>query len=86
MILQVFAVYDIKARAYMSPFFMPNREMAVRAFSTGVNEEKSELNKHPADFTLFHIGAFDDETGNLEPLQNHFSLGLASQYRVRKDD
>lgn len=86
MIQGVFAVYDLKLRAYMTPFFMSNREVAVRAFATAVNEQGTQLHAHPSDFTLFQLGSFNDELGVIEMLQEHVNLGLAAHYRGRQDN
>lgn len=63
MIINVFTVHDSKAQAYLPPFNLPTKEMAVRTFSDTVNDSKHPFGKHPADYTLFHIGTFDDDTG-----------------------
>lgn len=67
----MFSVFDVKAAAYGTPFFMPREEMAIRAFADGVNEVGNPNNqwaKHPEDFTLFFIGTFDDELAVIDSL------------------
>lgn len=39
MILLIFAIYDSKAKAYLTPFFLPKYEMAVRTFKDCVNSK-----------------------------------------------
>jgi len=60
---KIFSVYDDKAKAYLPPFFLPEVGMAVRAFKDCVNDPGHNFGKHPADYTLFQCGAFDDRTG-----------------------
>ena len=42
--------------------------MAVRAFGDIVNDPRTMINKHPADFTLVSVGEVDDAVGVLRPL------------------
>lgn len=65
MIVKVFAIHDVKAEAYMSPFFMPAVGLALRAFKDLVGDEKSQISKHPSDYTLYLVGEFDDGSGVL---------------------
>lgn len=67
MITGVYAVFDMKADMYNVPFFMARDGMAVRAFHDLVGDSNSMPGRHPGDFKLCRIGAFDDESGVLEP-------------------
>lgn len=78
---KVYTVYDSKVEAYMSPFVMRSKGEAVRAFSDTVNEENSQFNKHPEDFTLFEIGEWNEKSGVLEMYAAKASLGLASEFK-----
>jgi len=66
-----FTVYDEKAEAYGKPFFTTAIGVASRDFSEAINDGKSLLSKHPEDFSLYHIGYFDDSqckfNGNATP-------------------
>lgn len=84
MIIQVYAVYDSKARAFCLPFYAPVEAVAVRNFSAGANDATLSLCKHAEDFTLFHIGSFDDSTGELVRLSQHVNLGLAANFKERQ--
>lgn len=74
--LQAFTVYDVKAESYTRPFFEQSTATAVRAFTDAVNEEGQDFNRHAEDYTLFHVGDFDDQTGTFTPLEPR-SLGNA---------
>lgn len=66
--LIAFAVRDTKAEAFTgTPVFVVARGLAVRGFSDAVNNPQSEMGQHPADFTLFEIGEFDQVSGKLLP-------------------
>lgn len=60
---KVFAIYDVKASAYLRPFFMPTVGMAVRAIADCMLDRAHQFSRHPADFTLMKIGEFDDNAG-----------------------
>ncbi len=79
MILQIFTVYDSKTQAYLPPFYEPSIGGAVRSFSDACQQEDHVFNKHSADFTLFHIGEFDDQNSKIEMHKTPISLGLASE-------
>jgi len=72
----LFCVYDSAAGAYLDPFVAPTVEYAIRSFRQAVNREGSQFGEYPQDYTLFSIGGFDGETGNLIS-QNPVSLGVA---------
>lgn len=65
---KIYVVHDVKAEAYMTPFFMQNDATAVRGFSDAVNNEDTPFGKHPSDYTLFCIGEYSDVTGTIEPI------------------
>lgn len=67
----IFTVYDDKAKAYLPPFFMHRAAMAIRTFTDACNDESHQFGKNPADYTLFEIGVYDDETATIK---NHNSL------------
>lgn len=63
------AIYDVKAQAYMRPFFTPREAMAVRMFVDEVNRaaEDNPLYRHPEDYRLMFILEWDDESGQVVP-------------------
>lgn len=66
----VFAIYDSKANAYLPPFFLPTVAMAVRVFSDCVNSDSHQFGLHPQDYTLFHLGIWDDATSAFDKLDH----------------
>jgi len=59
----VYAVYDEAAKIFKYDFKRLQHAEAIRYFGDGVRAEKTELNQHPQDFSLFFLGEYDDETG-----------------------
>lgn len=77
--MKMFSVYDIKAEAFMVPWFMPAQGQAVRAFSDLVEDKNTIVGKHPGDYKLVYLGDFDDNDGRFESV-GMISLGFGSDY------
>ena len=80
MISNIYAVYDTKADAFLSPFFTHNNALAIRSFSDSANDPSTNLHRHPLDFALYHLGDFDDHKGLITPLDPPVQLGFAKDY------
>lgn len=61
--LRIFAVRDVKAEAYLRPFFAETRGLGVRAFVDAVNDSAHPMHKHVEDYFFFELGTFDEESG-----------------------
>ena len=61
-------VRDMKAEAFLQPFFSPNQGTALRAFDDACQKSDSPFYVHPNDFVLYEIGEYTDETGLLKAL------------------
>lgn len=79
MIYKIFSVWDAKLEAYMQPFFSPTIPSGIRAFTDAATDPGSMLHKHPGDFSLHHIGEFDDGTGTLTDI-NPIALGNGADF------
>lgn len=79
--LQVMCVYDSKARAFLLPFYCSQVAVGVRSFVEAANTETHQMCQHPEDFTLFHLGTFDDDNATFDFLHPSVNLGLAAQYK-----
>ena len=74
--LLLFSVFDSAAGLFLEPFFAPTVEVAMRRFRMTL-EVEGMMSKFPEDYTLFELGEFLLEDGQLVPLQAPHSLGLA---------
>lgn len=83
MILKVFAARDMKAEAFLQPYYSPNVGSAVRAFGDACNEKNSPFNKHPNDYVLYEIATYDDNTAEFISLNPIKMLGCAADFIVR---
>lgn len=82
---QIFSIYDSKAEAYLPPFVLHRSEIAARTFSDCINSETHQFGAHPADYTLFNIGEFDDETGHVSPHSPHNLIGNGVNFKLEPE-
>lgn len=70
MIHIMIAVRDVKSEAYGRPFFVNSVGVAIRSFDDEVNRphEENMMYNHPGDFSLYEIGTFDDQTGEVKSM------------------
>ena len=68
--LKIFSVYDKKQEAYLNPFYRSQVGEAIREFLDAVNDDKTQFNKHPEDYSLQIIGEFNNGTGIITPKTN----------------
>lgn len=61
------AVRDEQMKAWTPPFFCPTLGWAERSFRDEVNRDGSPMKAHPEDYSLWHVGSFDENTGMLVP-------------------
>jgi len=69
--MNLYAIRDIKADAFASPFHIQNDGMAVRAASDVALDTNSLLNKHPSDYEVWFLGSFDESTGIITSSPRH---------------
>lgn len=74
---QAFAIRDAKSETYSLPFFQLNNALALRSFIDLANDPDSNVARHPEDYSLFHIGEFDDSTSALVAAVQPFHLANA---------
>lgn len=72
----IYTVFDKKSGSYSQPFFVNHQVHATRIVETAVNDPTSNLGTFPADFALYHLGHFDDQSGLFEPTAPSFVCEL----------
>lgn len=84
----IVAIFDSKAESYGLPHVVRTAEMGMRNFEAAVRHEGSDFNRFPDDYTLHHLGTFDDETGEITPVQGITCLvtGTALRIRIAKEN
>lgn len=63
---KICSVHDSKMEEYGQPFFVAALGLAVRSFGDECKrvDANNNMSKHPEDFTLYHLGEFDSESGD----------------------
>jgi len=83
--LKLFTVYDRAAQAYMTPFFLLTKGLAIRSFSETVNDPNHNFGKYSEDFTLFELGSYDDQKSKFEIYPAPVSLGVGVEFKILPD-
>ena len=82
---QIFAVYDNGVKTWMTPFFAPTIEVAIREFRRLVNNPETTFHAFPEDYTLFHIGTWHPKTAKIDSEETPHSLGVAITFIAKPD-
>lgn len=77
MIQKIYSVFDSKTGVYSHPILRVTRGSALRDFSDEVSNPQSPYAKHPADFTFYELGEYDDNLGYVLNHDPKVSLGTA---------
>lgn len=64
--IMLFSIRDVKS-GFHDTFSAPNAEHATRSFAGCVNSPGNFIHDFPDDFSLFHVGLFDTESGEIFP-------------------
>lgn len=67
---KLFSIRDTKSGHFGKPIVAPHQAPLIREFTEAVNDPKTIYSKFPADFDLYEVGDFDQNTGLLIPLKN----------------
>lgn len=82
MVYEICAVFDSAVNCYARPVFVASVRVAVRQFQDEVNRvsEDNPMNRHPEDFSLYHLGTFEDEGGYIARLEKPERIARASDF------
>lgn len=75
---KIVCIRDRAIDAFGTPVFVAATGQALRSFTDEINNEQSNLNKHPEDYDLYFLGEFDDSDGS-------FHVDKPKQIAVGKD-
>lgn len=84
--MQIFTIYDSKAEVYFKPFYLINVPTALRQFSDMCNDPESQIQKHPADYTLFHLGLWTDSDSSFDLSKKSLGVGVEFVINSLPDD
>jgi len=80
---KIFTIFDSKAGAYLTPFFLHADGMAIRVFTDCVNDKTHQFGKHPEDYILFNIGSWSDDKAKFK---TSIPIALATGIELVKPD
>lgn len=85
--MKIFSIFDVQAKYFNKPVIFSSRGEAIRAFTSLVTdpEKKSPHSQFPADFELYEIAHFSDETGVVSPLSSILRLGNGLDFSSRSN-
>lgn len=78
--IKIFTIYDEKAEAYLQPFFSNTVGLAIRSVTDLVNDPEHHFCNHASEFTLFEIGAFDNNNAVIAPDKKY--LGSLVEFKT----
>lgn len=80
---KMYTVHDAKASYYSPPFFARTNMEAIRTFTQAVNDPQHEIGRNHADFTLFEVGEFDEQSGQITVLKAPAPLGNGVDFKAQ---
>ena len=85
MIQQIYSIYDVKAEVFHLPFYNKTHGEAERNFLQLTKDEKSMIAKYPEDFSLYHMGTYDDSTGLIQSLKEPMLIVSATTIASKRN-
>lgn len=83
MINKIFVIKDEKA-GFAEMFIQPNELVAIRNFSQTCANPETNLAKFPEDYSLWMLGEFDHDTGEITKYKNLQKIADAKTYVAAK--
>ena len=73
------AIRDRASKVYDRPVPTRSEPEAIRMLADIAKDESTMIGQHPDDFTMFHIGYYDDATGTITPEDAPAKVATASE-------
>lgn len=83
----LYAIYDLKAGVYLSPFPARSEVEVIRNLLASRDDPQmaaTPVCQHPEDFALFEVGSFDDESGHLIGDMNRHIISMEHLFHDRR--
>lgn len=65
----IVSIKDEKTGCFHNPFYFANLDYARAEIRAVANTPETKLNKYPTDFTVYHLGSYDDTVGRFIPTE-----------------
>ena len=82
----LYALFDSKAKAWLPPFLGNSDEDAKLSFAVLCRDADHPVGRHPADYTLFRVGEWDTDSGEMLPMEAKINLGNGIYFVRHGDD
>lgn len=77
MIIQMYTIYDKKAKTFQHPFCSPNRATMMRTITDNLQRNpEGLLSKYPEDYDLIGLGTFDVSSAEIVVPDKSFICSL----------
>ena len=73
MTYEIYTIYDSASKSYNNPFYFLNDNLATRA-AIDLLQDENEISRHPHDFTMFKIGQYDPQIGEIYNYDKRIAL------------
>lgn len=83
--VKLFCVYDCKSEIFKPPFTALTTADALRSWAAICNDPQTQISMHPADFTLFELGTYDQTKGEFTLYAAKVSLGTALEQKAQSE-
>lgn len=80
----MYALFDKKAKAYLTPFFSENSATAMRTLVGPANSRESFLGVYPDDYDVYILGDFDEQSGKVNGINPEYVFRIADLVRQEK--
>lgn len=82
----LYSIRDLVAEEFAPPFVSNNDNTAIRASIQSVTENKIMM-AHISDYSLFNLGSFDENTGEIVPNSLHSTpIFMFSELEKKESD
>lgn len=78
-IQNLYCLYDSAARRYFPPFLSDNNDTAQRYLKSSLTSTDSVIAQHPDDYSLYMVGDFDPDSGQIDVVDQPILVCHASQ-------
>lgn len=75
----IFSIRDSVTEVFTAPWTSHNNASAIRNFQQAAMDPNTNIAKHPTDFSLYRIGSWDDDTGQVH-FEEHVILSHGTDF------
>lgn len=81
----IYLIFDTKSKIYSHPIFSQSNGTFLRALDRTLRDPQSQYALYPDDYVAYHVGEYDDLSGQFDTSMAPFSLGVLRQYMPVKE-